>query len=752
MRQNQTNTQGFVYQLTKRLFEKTFFAATAILFLQSTSIRAQDWYSKAVYPDTSGHLVYTVDTEGNSIPDFSYAGYRNGDTAIPNVPVVRQVSPVSGDNTTNIQSAIDAAGALSKNSDGIRGAVLLAPGTYSVSGTIKVNQDGVVLRGSGDGSDPSTSTIIKATGNTPSQRPVIVVGGGNRIKKWAGEVSGTRTDITSSIVSVGDRSFNVASAANLRVGDNIIIFHPCTDAWLKSINYGDTDVDPGWTVDSLPLVYNRRILALSGNTITIDAPVFNRLNRSLAQSYIYKFNRSGMKTNLGVENLRVDIQTAGGTDEAHAWVALHFLQAEDAWVRGCTFLHFGLAGVRTQTSVRVTVEDCRCIDPVSLIESERRYNFLADTESDSVLVKNCHASNGRHHYVSNGTSLVSGIAFVNCTSQGAYLDTGGHRQWTQGLLYDNHKELDSGGTNPRRFGLYLRGASGSGHGWASVNSVAWNCNVTSKNNMIIQKPPTAQNWAIGCFGATVDGSASGYPAPDGYVEGANKPGLKPISLYAAQLADRHNTTVPTTSTRQYLIDLGATNLTSAAASQGVKGWNNLTSGDAGAVINSLMDVNGNKSAINLSVTDSFWRNTTTSWNTKGTTNSTVYPASATRDSFYVGTQSGITDNTAQLKIDGLSSNATYTIRLYASRMTTDLISDRTTLYTIQGVTKELQVRNNVDSCVLFDKLKANSGAIDISVGLKQGAIFGYLGVIEIIETEVINPISQSSITRFALAP
>ena len=53
----------------------------------------------------------------------------------------------------------------------------------------------------------------------------------------------------------------------------------------------------------------------------------------------------------------------------------------------------------------------------------------------------------------------------------------------------------------------------------------------------VEKPPTAQNYAIGCEGwASTQGGS--FNQPEGYVEGTNVEGLVPESLYIQQLADR----------------------------------------------------------------------------------------------------------------------------------------------------------------------------------------------------------------------
>jgi len=527
---------------------KKFFLYLGIVVIVNLNA-LQGWQTEIVYYGEDSSLVYVSDAEGNRIPDFSYAGYKGGLKAIPDVPVVKTLSPVEGDNTTRILSALSEIYYTFEEENGFHGALLLEAGTYEIKGKIMLKYSGVVLRGVGNGDDPETNTILWATGNSPAERTVIIAGGGST-SRWRDAVSGTQTDITSDTVFVGEREFEVADASAYEIGDNIIIYHPCTDAWLSTIEYGGThsgegDAEPGvdipWEVGSQPLVFNRYITNIEGNQITVDAPLFNTLIKNLSQSYIYKYSRSNLKTNIGIENLRIDIETAGGTDENHAENAIDLYQIEDAWVRNCTMLHFTMSGIRTHTASRITVENCNALDPVSIIEGGKRYNFNVYTASQQILFRNCHATNGRHHYVSNGTSWTSGCVFLDCTSSGAYTSSEGHRRWSMGLLYDNLIELDGPrpGLNPRLLGLYNRGYYGTSHGWAIAHSVAWNCDVAD-GDLIVQKPPTAQNYAIGCSGANITGQKppASFDEPEGYIEGSNSSGLYPRSLYIAQLEER----------------------------------------------------------------------------------------------------------------------------------------------------------------------------------------------------------------------
>lgn len=414
---------------------------------------------------------------------------------------------------------------------------MLSAGTYQVNGTIRLNVSGIVLRGEGDGENPSSNTIIFAKGNNPHQRDVVVVGNSNK-SNWNTQVSGTKTNITNDLVPVGSHAFTVASTNGYNVGDQIIIYHPCTAEWLAAVNYGGvSDPNELWSVNQLPIVYNRYIKKVEGNQITVDAPVFYSLNKALSQSFIYKHNMTGTVYNVGIEHLRIDIETLGGVDENHAWQAVRFKSCEDAWAKNCTFLHFGQSGIITEATTRSSFINCQALDPVAIITGERMYNFNTFSFSQLNLFANNYAANGRHNYISNGTSTTSGNVFLHCISDGAHSVNEGHRQWTTGMLFDNHKE-----TNLRRefvLGLYNRVDAGTGHGWSAAHSVLWNCDVTSNGVIGLQRPPTAQNYSFGSIAKRITGrpiSTSDFPI--GYTEGTNQPDLYPKSLYEAQLKDR----------------------------------------------------------------------------------------------------------------------------------------------------------------------------------------------------------------------
>ena len=508
-----------------------------VSLLLALALPISAWQSALV--SMHGHqLQYHPDADGAVLPDFSHAGYRGADAQIPKIPVVRTISPITGDNTAHVQAAIDAVGKMPLV-DGVRGALLLSQGVYEIQGTLQIPYDGVVLRGE--------NAILRATGDTPHQRDVLVVGANKRI--WgATEKNATRQYISDAVLPVGTTKITVPNPHQYEVGQQIIIYHPCSNQWLKAVDYGGvpypdpsapSDKDERWTENQYPIVYHRYITAIENGKIHLDAPLFYALKKSVAQSYIYVPDMKGTIYGSGIENITIEIESQGGEDENHAWNAVRFRSIENAWAIDCAFSGFGQAGIVTEACRRSSFIRCDAVDPVGITSGERKYNFNTYLYSQLNLFSHCYARAGRHHFMSNGVSGTSGNVFLYCISDGALSVNEGHRGWTQGMLYDNHRDVNM--TRPFTLGLYNRVAMGTGHGWAAVNSVLWNCDVDKSYGTIgLQKPPTAQNYAIGCKAKKITGrpvSASDFTL--GYVEGQNKEGLEPTSLYLAQLQARN---------------------------------------------------------------------------------------------------------------------------------------------------------------------------------------------------------------------
>jgi hypothetical protein len=444
------------------------------------------------------------------------------------VAEVERVTPGAGDDTARVQAALDRVAARARSPSGLRGAVVLAPGVYEIGGTLRVRASGVVLRGAGAGADPATNTVLRATGDAAHQRDVIVLGTGDvNLRRL---LVAPRRNVTTARVLVNQAALDLDDAAGLAVGDAVMLTRPSTRAWIEALDGGGGT--SAWSPGEVDTAYLRRVAAISGRRVTLDVPVYDTLDRSLSQSVLSRVDDRTLAREVGVESLRVDIQTAGGADEDHALNAVRVNGARDAWVRDVAGLHFVYAAVVVEHAQRVTVQRCQGLDPVAVLDGGRMYNFAADDYAQQVLFVDCAATNGRHHYVSNGTASVSDVVFLRGRSTGANAPMEGHRRWSQALLYDSI--VERGPRTDVVAGLYNRGDRGTLHGWSAVHSVLWRHD-TGGGTAIVQRPPLGQNYALGVVGTVTGvGPATGSA---GFIE-AMRGALAPTSLYEAQLCNR----------------------------------------------------------------------------------------------------------------------------------------------------------------------------------------------------------------------
>lgn len=458
-----------------------------------------------------GHLVYGPDSLGNRIVDFSYCGYMASDVTIPDVAVKVVVPVTKEDATLRIQSAIDYVASLPLNSNGFRGTVLLQKGTYKVSGQIKINTSGIVLRGSGMGAG---GTVIYG-GGTDRETLIRIAGTNDRIV-------GNKVNITDRYVPVNANKISVADPSGFKAGDFVVVQRPSTKKWIEDIGtatFGGGISALGWKPGERDIFWERKITSVDGNTLTLDAPLTTALDTTYGGATVASYNWPGRISNVGIENVSCvsayDINNA--KDEAHRWMAVTMENVVDGWVRQVIFQHFaGSAVYVMETAKRITVEDCKSLSPVSEIGGYRRNTFF--TTGQQTLFQRCYAENGYHDFAV-GFCAPGPNAFVQCQSIQPYSFSGTIDSWASGVLFD----IVNVDGNALRFGN--RGQDGQGAGWSAANSVFWQCTAARVD---CYKPPTANNYAFGTWAQF---------AGDGYWGESNN-SITPRSLYYAQLADR----------------------------------------------------------------------------------------------------------------------------------------------------------------------------------------------------------------------
>lgn len=499
---------------------KNYIYLPLLLLCLLPSVSSKGQISSLVYYDADRNLVYKADEKGNTVPDFSYVGYKNGEAPIPTFPVVKTVSPVTGDNLANIQAAIDEVEKRKPDAKGIRGAVLLKKGEYRVEGTLAIEAGGIVLMGEGTGQD---GTRIIATQR--KKHDLILFRG------QSGAIVNPHftQKVKGEYLPIGARTFVVESGHSFRPGDRVMFQRKPNQKWIALLGMDklkDSDPnDTNWSPSSYTVNYKRIVTKVDGNAITLDAPLVDPVEAGYAEAYLIKYDWVGRIENVGIENIRMISEFSNENDEEHGWDAVTFDNVENGWVRNIEAHHFGYSAVTIEkSSSNISVLDSKCIDPVSQTTGGRKYSFNVGGQRN--LVKNCMTRGGRHDYVT-GSQVAGPNVFVKCTAEDQKSNIGPHHRWATGLLFDNIVGNGSMDVENRR-------NSGSGHGWAGAQVMFWNC---TANNMIVQDPPGPHvNWAVGNK-ANVTNKRRDVEFPLGLVEQTGKHVI-PESLYEAQLAER----------------------------------------------------------------------------------------------------------------------------------------------------------------------------------------------------------------------
>jgi hypothetical protein len=511
-------------QIMKNIFVCLFVVSLLVpvaLSAQATS----SW----VFMGSDGHLHYKTDAQGNRILDYSYAGYEGGGVALPTVPVAQTISPVSGDNTAHIQAAIDAVSGLTPDANGFRGAVLLQAGSYAVSGTLHITAGGVVLRGSGSGAG---GTNLNMTGS--AHLLLSITGSGSAT------ATGSTASITDSFVPSGTLSFHVNSTSGFSVGDAILVQRPVTQPWVHFMGM-DTLTRNGapqtWISVGTLIKTDRTITAISGNQITLDAPLTDSFDSSLLNppgGSIVHYTFPGRIAQVGVEHLSITAPPQDVTLGGAQFQALGMNSTINGWLSDL-MIH----DTDNSTSIgggtkQITVDNVTITHSIAFTGSAGPEDFGAS--GTRILFNKCFSKGNSGVWPFVVQAEVTGpVVLLNSGADSRGFAP--HQRWATGLLADGSK-FTGGTAGGGKEGIAFsdRGNFGSGQGWDAGWSVAWN---VESPNLLVQEPPGVNNWCIGCIGTEVSEVPPGGStvAPNGIYESRGTH-VTPSSLYLAQLCDR----------------------------------------------------------------------------------------------------------------------------------------------------------------------------------------------------------------------
>jgi hypothetical protein len=451
--------------------------------------------SKLVKPMADGRLdMLPWNEQGDRLPDFSFCGYRNGGVKLPDVPTLVTLEP-SGeeDESARIQAALDDLGKSLEKTPDARGALLLKKGLWKVKKMLTMSYSGVVLRGEGDGED---GTILLWNENkvwVPLMLTVAAKGWPGR-NTQVGKLDQPYVPVGATRFKFKEEAGRDAKTLGLKAGDSVTIFRPDSPEWVKDIGMDIYN----WTKWTNRWSFERKVISCENGELVFDIPLPQSLDQKYGGAVIFLTAPQNRIRECGIERIRFDtifdasmVQNKGAVnefpcDERHPGTAISFSKIEDGWLRDCTAIHMthGLVGLGGH---RITVQDCKSLDPASLIGGMRRYAYVLGGTCN--LIQRCYSRNGRHDYMTQG-GVRGPNAVVDCSAESAHDASENHQGWAMGTLFDNVRVSGPGA------GLIAanRGRWGNGHGWSGNSTVFWNC---ASPVIFALQPPLGQNFMIG---------------------------------------------------------------------------------------------------------------------------------------------------------------------------------------------------------------------------------------------------------------
>ncbi len=506
-----------------------FLSCTEPLIEDSTSDVEPEpagWYS-SLYPE-DWTPDYT-DSQGRFLHDFSYAGYQNGEEALPSIENEPHFSVVDygarpdgqEDATLAFQEAINAAA--------LGGVVWIPEGIYRIDGLLTIEHSAVIL--AGEGPEKSRLWFTKNT-NMTDQSSILFKGVVEQ---------GLETPLSQEVDRRAMDVF-VENSEGFGVGQDVALGWVITDAFVEE--HGMSDY---WTVFNgqwIPF-FRRELTAVAGDRISLDVP-----SRYLAKLRDHASLRieEGYLSACGVQDIA--IANAIPLSDALLFDRAHAIQLEgtkDCWIKNVHSFappdqthHLQSGGIKVLSSKRVTITDSRMEQAQNRGGGGNGYLFEV-SQSSEILIQDSVGIAGRHNFIQNWGFGTSGCVFLRTdsregVSEGALSSTGFsefHHSLAMANLIDSSTAEDGWKAVNRLF--Y---SSGAGH--TATENVFWNI----QGSGALYSYQYGQGYVIGSSDIAIYTEVSNvYESfgtdPEDFSEGIGEgPTLLPPSLYEDQLRRR----------------------------------------------------------------------------------------------------------------------------------------------------------------------------------------------------------------------
>lgn len=527
-----------------------------ILACNSGDTEPESWMPELLN-EASGSGVY--------LPDFSYAGYRWGESGLPEFAGTVDVGAfgaIPNDGQDDTDAILNAVAAAHRQSG--MAVVKFPAGRFILKKYLFIERSDFVLQGSGSGEDGTILYLPVPMKEMPLPEGLVdlneyLVRYDKRVKSgelfspfsWTGGIIWPRIkqkqiypyleekDREAVILTRvnggkrGGKQFSADSTAALKVGDLVKILWFNREGEKSSLvrhMYGEGNLNIGsrhWEYPGRPLIQQIvTVVAIDNHLISIKEPLLHDLrsewNCSLAPAEVL--------TGVGIEHLRIEFPELpyGGHHLEHGYNAIYLTSLAHSWVRDLHFVNADNA-ILSDDCANVTIEDVGF--------SGRRTHYTVHVgKVNHFLVKrltiNCAAEHSLSFNTFSKASVFTDAEILLTPTLDQHCGTN-HQN-----LFDNIRIVE---TSPQP-DLFQHGGAGYWKPTHGRFNTFWNIQITFD----FQNPGTDTiriKSIDNAPSARFVGFSANYPVrldygPDAYFEGINRGGIGVTSLYEYQLQQR----------------------------------------------------------------------------------------------------------------------------------------------------------------------------------------------------------------------
>jgi hypothetical protein len=475
------------------------------------------------------------DSKGRFLHDFSYAGYRNGESK-PGIPAnIKRFNVLDfgadpkgeKDSQSAIQNAVKEA---EKNSGGV---IFLPSGLYKLEKPVYIKRSNVIIKG--DGPD-KTKLFFTCHKKMTGKSQINFTGGPLHGKEYLLKKEGEALSFFVELESVN----------GLKKGMDVDLGFVITDDFRK-----DFGMEEYWTFakNKWRTFFRRNIVEIDrkNKKVFLDVPL--RCDMKLRDKASLRISKNYI-SECAIQDL--SISDAVGWNEAWNNNRVHAIcmsGVKDCWMKNVKSfdsplekakgLHLQSCGVIIRNSKRVTISDCYFSCPQHRGGGGNGYLFEI-SKSCEILIRDCIGKDGRHNFIQNWDFNTNGCVFLRIKSSGSrvykvswdFIGFPAASEFHHALAMANL--IDSSEIND---GWYSRnrGNWSSKAGHTATENVLWN--ISGKGLVISSQ--YGWGYLIGTRRNIKTQLSSQGSMPEDFVEGQGRAStLRPQSLYEDQLRKR----------------------------------------------------------------------------------------------------------------------------------------------------------------------------------------------------------------------